>query len=87
MPYSIQVHQNHPEASLEAGASDVLSGFERLFEADIDWLIGWLDFPQKQFNSWFLKETSQELRKLSSVTINCQVTKIVMNSGSQLSEL
>ena len=24
---------------------------------------------------------------LSSVTINCQVTKIVMNSGSQLSEL
>ena len=30
---------------------------------------------------------SQELRMLSSVTINCQVTKIVMNSGSQLSEL
>ena len=34
MPYSIQVHQNHPEASLEAGASDVLSGCDRLFEAD-----------------------------------------------------
>ena len=33
------------------------------------------------------KKTSQELRMLSSVTINCQVTKIVMNSGSQLSEL
>ena len=32
------------------------------------------------------KETSQELRMLSSVTINCQVTKIVINSGSQLSE-
>ena len=32
-------------------------------------------------------ETSQELRMLSSVTINCQITKIVMNSGSQLSEL
>ena len=32
-------------------------------------------------------ETSQELRMLSSVTIDCQVTKIVMNSGSQLSEL
>ena len=32
-------------------------------------------------------ETSQELQMLSSVTINCQVTKIVMNSGSQLSEL
>ena len=32
-------------------------------------------------------KTSQELRMLSSVTINCQVTKIVMNSGSQLSEL
>ena len=32
-------------------------------------------------------KTSQELRMLSSVTINCQVTKIVMNSGSQFSEL
>ena len=32
-------------------------------------------------------QTSQELRMLSSVTINCQLTKIVMNSGSQLSEL
>ena len=32
-------------------------------------------------------QTSQELRLLSSVTINCQITKIVMNSGSQLSEL
>ena len=31
-------------------------------------------------------KTSQELQMLSSVTINCQVTKIVMNSGSQLSE-
>ena len=33
------------------------------------------------------KQTSQELRMLSSVTLNCQVTMIVMNSGSQLSEL
>ena len=33
------------------------------------------------------RKTSQELRMLSSVTINCQITKIVMNSGSQLSEL
>ena len=33
------------------------------------------------------KKTSQELRMLSSVTLNCQVTKIVMNSGSQLSEM
>ena len=32
-------------------------------------------------------KTSQELRMLSSVTLNCQVTKIIMNSGSQLSEL
>ena len=29
-------------------------------------------------------KTSQELRMLSSVTLNCQVTKIVMDSGSQL---
>ena len=34
-----------------------------------------------------LDKTLQELRMLSSVTVNCQVTKIVMNSGSQLSEL
>ena len=34
-----------------------------------------------------LKKTSQELRMLSSVTINCQVTKIVVNLGSQLSAL
>ena len=34
-----------------------------------------------------LHKTSQELRMLSSVTINCQITKIVMNSGSQLSVL
>ena len=32
-------------------------------------------------------QTSQELRMLSSVTINCQVTKIVINPGSQLSVL
>ena len=32
-------------------------------------------------------KTSQELQILSSVTLNCQVTKIVMNSGSQLSEM
>ena len=31
-----------------------------------------------------LKETSLELQMLSSVTLNCQVTMIVMNSGSQL---
>ena len=33
------------------------------------------------------KKTLQELLMLSSVTLNCQVTKSVMNSGSQLSEL
>ena len=32
-------------------------------------------------------KTSQELQMLSSVTLNCQATKIVMKSGSQLSEL
>ena len=29
-------------------------------------------------------KTSQELRMLSSVTINCQITKMFINSGSQL---
>ena len=40
----------------------------------------------KSKNPCFFK-TSQVLRMLPSVTINCQVTKIVINSGSQLSEL
>ena len=34
-----------------------------------------------------LQKTSQELRMLSSVTINCQVTQIVINPGSQLSQM
>ena len=34
MPYSIQVHQNHPEASLEAGASNVLLDCGWLVEAN-----------------------------------------------------
>ena len=42
-------------------------------------------FKQKSEN--YHTKTSQELRMLSSVTLDCQVTKIVMNSGSQLSEL
>ena len=33
MPYSIQVHQNHPKASLEAGASNVLLDCVWLVEA------------------------------------------------------
>ena len=37
--------------------------------------------------SVLILETSQELRMLSTVTLYCQVTKIVMNSGSQLSDL
>ena len=32
-------------------------------------------------------KTLQELRMLSNGILNCQVTKIVLNSGSQLSEL
>ena len=41
---------------------------------------------ERLFTSNILK-TSQELRMLSSVTINCHVTKIVINPGSQLSVL
>ena len=39
----------------------------------------------KSPNCNVLKKTSQELQMLSSVTLNCEVTKIVMSSGSQLS--
>ena len=41
----------------------------------------------KRKSFWVKKETLQELRMLSSVTIYCQVTKIVINPGSQLSVL
>ena len=34
-----------------------------------------------------LCKTLQELQMLSSVTLNCEVTKVVKSSGSQLSEL
>ena len=40
---------------------------------------------QKRRNT--LEQTSQGLRMMSSVTINCQVKKIVINPGSQLSVL
>ena len=33
------------------------------------------------------KKTLQELQMLSSVPINCQVTKIVKNPGSQMSQV
>ena len=46
----------------------------------------WLDGTE-DFKNTIDNKTSQELRMLSSVTINCQITKIVMNSGSQLLEL
>ena len=49
-------------------------------------------FTQKAQNIFLIKhvlklKTSQELRMLSNVTLNCQVAKIVMNSGPHLSEL
>ena len=37
--------------------------------------------------SYELMEATQKLRMPPIATLNCQVTKIVMNSGSQLSEL
>ena len=40
----------------------------------------------KRHEDVLVKKTSQELQMLSSVTLNCQETKNVMNSGSQLSE-
>ena len=54
---------------------------------------GWIGLSNvsltiNSFNiSSFIRKTLQELRMLSSVTINCQVTKIVINPGYQLSVL
>ena len=45
-------------------------------------LLAWIMYTLKP-----VYQTSQELRMLSSVTLKCQITKIVVNSGSQLSEL
>ena len=44
------------------------------------------DFVFLKANFVIMSQTSQELRMLSSVTLNCQETKTVMNSDSQLSE-
>ena len=41
--------------------------------------------PREEQKAFY--QTSQELRMLSIVTLNCQVKKIVMDSGSQLREL
>ena len=43
-------------------------------------------FDQRIEETWPDQNIEQELRMPSSVTINCQVTKIVMNPGSQLSK-
>ena len=49
---------------------------------------GWTGFELITYNIVGDNDkTSQELRMLSSVTINCQVAKIVMKPGSQLSVL
>ena len=47
-------------------------------------IVGLLSFSV-EFSLNKVMKTSQELRMLSSVTLNCRVTKIIMNSGSQLS--
>ena len=65
----------------------------KLFGANNNWIILTLDvfsqtlFDQNNDKDVLKLQTSQELRMLSSVTINCQVTMIVMNPGSQLSVL
>ena len=46
-----------------------------------------LFFAHSPCNFKYLTKTSQELRMLSNVTLNCQVTKIVIYSDFQLSEL
>ena len=45
------------------------------------------EHKELSINSEIFLKTSQELRMLSSVTLNCQVTMIVKKSSSQLSEM
>ena len=42
------------------------------------------DIKNSNNNNDNVNKTSQELQMLSTVTLDCQVTKIVMNLGSQL---
>ena len=75
--------------------SGLMLGCQGLFWPKIFWMVPsrsyiWPIYIVRNVHSplsFNIGKTSQELRMLSSVTINCQVTKIVMNSGSQLSEL
>ena len=43
-----------------------------------------LDMAKSSKTIGILVKTSQELQMLSTVTLDCQVTNVVMNSGSQL---
>ena len=70
-----------------------LSATSRKFLTGQIFFRGFRENPHQSFNSMrtysentfaVVLQTSQELRMLSSVTLDCQVTKIVMNSGSQL---
>ena len=50
-------------------------------------IMAYADIQKVLCGSLYDTKTSQGLRMLSSVTRYCQSTKIVMNSGTQLSEL
>ena len=82
LPHSASSHFNYCDLCLKAG-TDWLSGVA----TEGGGLLYILGAEQRDSLREGFHKTSQELRMLSSVTINCQVTKIVMNSGSQLSEL
>ena len=83
MPYSIQVHQNHPEASLEAGASGVLSDSGWLAQAD-----HWPEILSKGPNHVFLSSQGEKISNInifiSIHTTNLSFTNWNTNFGSLL---
>ena len=85
--------EGNPEDVTEDGAmivdSEVFSQLRKDYEAYKSNFVRNIKFNATSPNlgNNYIYKTWQELRMLSSVTINCQVTKIVMNSGSQLSVL
>ena len=52
---------------------------------NFEWFTSNINVEYWEVGEDIIRKTLQELQMLSSVKINCQVTKIVINPGSQLS--
>ena len=78
MPNSIQVHHKYPEASSEAGVSDVLSGSDWQFEA-VHWPETLRKYPNLVFQ--FVKDKISSMNKDKNIHIanysSCELKHMV----------